>query len=45
MGRKRLESRNASTRIDQNGQRIRPKKKIEIMNTTRKYFMLTGLGG
>jgi hypothetical protein len=44
MGRNRLVSRNERTRIDQNGQRIRPKKKIEIRKTRMKYFPLSVFG-
>ena len=36
--------RKDKTKIDQNGQRIAPKKKIEIANTRRKYLMLVGVG-
>lgn len=42
MGRKRLVSKKARTRIDQKGQRILPKKKIEIIKTTRKYLVPSG---
>jgi len=39
-----LVKRKDKTKIDQNGQRITPKKKIDIANTRRKYLILTGLG-
>jgi hypothetical protein len=42
IGRKRFVSKKASTRIDQKGQSILPKKKIEIINTTRKYLVPSG---
>jgi hypothetical protein len=44
MGLKRLESTNDNTRIDQNGYKIRPRKKIEIRKTIRKYLTPMGLG-
>jgi hypothetical protein len=40
-----LVKRKEITKVDQNGQRIMPKKKMEIANTRRKYLILTGPGG
>jgi hypothetical protein len=42
-GRNRLESRKDSTRMDQKGQSILPRKKIEIKKTSRKYRTPMGL--
>ena len=44
IGLKRLESKNDNTRMDQKGYKIRPRKKIEIRNTIRKYLTPMGLG-
>jgi len=43
-GLKRLVSRKERIRIDQKGQRIRPRKMTEMKKTTRKYQMSVGLG-
>ena len=45
IGLKILVSRKESTRIDQNGHRILPKKKIAIAKTNKKYLSRIGLGG
>jgi len=43
-GRKRLVSRKERTKIDQKGQRIRPRKIMETRKTRRKYHILMEFG-